>query len=366
VVSGYAVDFHGLSGFPYVDEEVFERLGYVEHEVEPASPAFFGSVSEHSRMVPVLREGFPEVSAYGYDRGSFRRRDDVALDGVQPSQHSLGIQFPDMDVGYEVVLPIGIRGSGRLERDAPRFPSLDERPKVVEEIFDVGKRSHGLFRFRLEQDGVRPYHFLLDAVDMRPYRPFHDFGKFPFVRRFYGVRGYDVRSLVQSERVLYRYPSLRLQLVLDSYLFSGKVASVFGKVEEYFVRLVFRYRVRSASRPYVVISVDDFVFLLGIDRIRNFLRLRSERIGRRFRAVEFRTHFPFPVLHVLAQSFAGLNGQYLPELLLDFRYERNPFFFPRSREFFDALGYEFAHFLGVCHGIGGKWKTSLLARDVHR
>lgn len=103
-----------------------------------------------------------------------------------------------MDVGYEVVLPIGILRSGRFELHAPRFPSLDERTEVVEEIFDVGKRAHGLFRFRLEQYRVRPYHLLLYSVDVRSYRLFDNLRKFILVRRIDGVRRHDVRILIES------------------------------------------------------------------------------------------------------------------------------------------------------------------------
>lgn len=149
-------------------------------------------------MVPILREGLPEVSAYRYDCGSFRRSDYIALNRVQSPKYSLGIQFSDMDVGNEVMLPIRVFRFRWYEIYLPRFPSVYERPKIVEEIFDVRKSAHCFLRLRFEFYRVRANHFFFDSIDVRSYRLLDYLAQFFLSCRFYRVRRDDVRILVKS------------------------------------------------------------------------------------------------------------------------------------------------------------------------
>lgn len=98
VVSSYPAHNDAFAGFADADEEILESLRYVQHEVESPSPSFLRSVREHSRMVAVLREGFPEVAAESDVCRLFVGFDNPLFNRVQPAQHAFCIQFPYMDV----------------------------------------------------------------------------------------------------------------------------------------------------------------------------------------------------------------------------------------------------------------------------
>lgn len=72
--------------------------------------------------------------------------------------------------------------------DLPRFPFLDERPQVFQEILHVSYDPHGFLSLRIELSAVRFHHLPLDLVDMRPDGAFHYFGKLSVVRFFDGFR----------------------------------------------------------------------------------------------------------------------------------------------------------------------------------